>query len=171
MVAEKVNRQVSDVKRFIDRCKEDNAFLAAFKRADNPATEYQCWEYLAWLGIDLEKSRLRLPYVTVLSAAARAKPDKDGYLDIGSAIARCYDDGNANDQAKAKLRRLLACNSLEEICSVIRPLFSLISSKGVPVFYGNVLNDLVWFDNDPLRTKTRWAQGFFGKPRSDEEAI
>lgn len=171
MVTEKVNRQVSDVRRFIDRCKEDNAFLAAFKRADNPATEYQCWEYLAWMGIDLEKSWLRLPYTTVLAAVARAKPDKDGHLDFGSAIARCYNDGNTNDQAKAKLRRVLACDSIEEICSVIRPLFSLIASKGSPISYGNILNDLVWFDNDPLHTKIKWAQGFFGKPRADEEDI
>ncbi len=168
MSTEKISKQVSDIQRLLDRCKKDNAFLAAFKRADNPGTEYQCWEYLAGFGVDLERDSIRLPYVTVMSAAARAKPDKDGVLDFGSAIARCYDDGNTSDQAKAKLRRVLACDSAEDVCAVIRPLFGLMLSRNVKISYSSILKDLVWFDNNPLRTKTHWAQSFFGKQQGVE---
>ena len=44
-------------------------------------------------------------------------------------LAAC-DEAKDSDQAKAKLRRLLACDSAEEACRILRPLFSLINSRG-----------------------------------------
>jgi len=93
----------------------DTAFGAALRRADNPATEYQGWEYLnPWC--DIEKNWEVKPYALISAALARAKPEFNGNLGIGQAIARCYADGgtiNGNEQpaAKAKLRRLLACDT------------------------------------------------------------
>jgi CRISPR system Cascade subunit CasB len=98
----------------INRCQADNGLRAALKRADNPATEYQSWEVLAGFKIDLEHENQRLPYATIAAAIARTKVEKNGTGKIGQAIARCYEDGNASGQAKAKLRRLLACDSVPE---------------------------------------------------------
>ena len=143
--------------------KADAAFAAALRRADNPDTEYQSWEYLApW--IDLEKPWERLPYATVAASLARIKKaSTDGSSNLGKAIALCYQDGNTDDQAKAKLRRLLACDSSEELCTVLRPLLRLMSSRGVRVCHADMLHDLIFFNVNPVRTKTKWAQDFFGK--------
>ena len=151
----------------ISRCQADNGMRAALKRADNPATEYQSWEVLAGFKINLEHENQRLPYATVAAAIARSKADKNGTTRIGLAIARCYEDGNASDQAKAKLRRLLACDSVPEACRILRPLFSLIEAKGgVTLNYAQLLDDLLRFghDDSQLRIKARWAQDFYGKP-------
>lgn len=151
----------------IKRCQADNGLRAALKRADNPATEYQCWEVLAGFHIDLEHENQRMPYATVSAAMARAKVESNGAIPIGQAIARCYNEGNASDQAKAKLRRLLACDSVPEACRVLRPLLSLIVSRGISSLdYAGLLNDLLWFGNDDNQTriKARWAQGFYGRP-------
>ena len=151
----------------IDRCQGDNGVRAALKRADNPATEYQSWEILAGFKVDLEYENQRLPYATIAAAIARAKIEKNGVTKIGAAIARCYEDGNASDQAKAKLRRLLACDNVPEACRILRPLFSLIEAKGgVTLDYVQLLNDLLWFGHDDSqpRIKARWAQDFYGKP-------
>jgi len=151
----------------INRCQSDSGLRAALKRADNPATEYQSWEVLSVFQVNLEYENQRLPYASISAAIARAKVEENGSTKIGQAIARCYEDGNANDQAKAKLRRLLACDTVPEVCRILRPLFSLIEFKSnIVLDYASLLDDLLWFSNDDSlnRIKARWAQGFYGKP-------
>jgi CRISPR system Cascade subunit CasB len=146
----------------VERCQQDKGMAAALKRADNPATEYQCWEHLAAFQIDLEKSYERLPHAAIAAAIAKAKAEQNGSLGIGAAIARCYEDGNASDQAKAKLRRLLACDSTAEACRILRGLFSLIDSKsGQALDYARLLAELLRFHGHAEAVKARWAQDFY----------
>lgn len=159
----------------ISRCLADNGMRAALKRADNPATEYQSWEVLAGFNIDLERENKRLPYATIAAAIARTKAEKNGVATIGQAIARCYEDGNAkgneSDQAKVKLRRLLACDTVPEVCRILRPLLRLIESKGnAALNYARLLDDLLWFgrEESQQRIKARWAQDFYGKSVAGE---
>ncbi|MBN6741228.1 type I-E CRISPR-associated protein Cse2/CasB [Acidithiobacillus sp. MC6.1] len=161
------SKSQSFVDYIVKRCQADNGVRAALKRADNPATEYQSWEVLAGFKVDLEYENQRLPYATIAAAIARSKIEKNGATNIGAAIPKCYEDGNASDQAKAKLRRLLACDNVPEACRILRPLFSLIEAKGgVTLDYVRLLDDLLWFghDDSQLRIKARWAQAFYGKP-------
>jgi CRISPR system Cascade subunit CasB len=161
------SKSLAFVNYIISRCQADNGLRAALKRADNPATEYQSWEVLAGFQVNLEYDNQRLPYATIAAAIARTKADQNGKAKIGQAIARCYEDGNASDQAKAKLRRLLACDGVPEACRILRPLFSLIEAKGdTALDYASLLDDLLWFSHDDSqnRIKARWAQGFYGKP-------
>jgi CRISPR system Cascade subunit CasB len=160
-------KNLAFVDYIINRSQADNGLRAALKRADNPATEYQSWEVLAGFHINLEYENQRLPHAAIAAAIARSKVEENGTVKIGQAIARCYEDGNANDQAKARLRRLLACDSVPEACRILRPLFSLIEAKGNAVLdYASLLNDLLWFSHDDsqIRIKARWAQDFYGKP-------
>jgi CRISPR system Cascade subunit CasB len=161
------NKNLVFVNYIINRCQADNGLRAALKRADNPATEYQSWEVLAGFNINLEHENQRVPYAAIAAAIARSKVDKNGTAKIGQAIARCYEDGNTSDQAKAKLRRLLACDAIPEACRILRPLFSLIEAKGnSSLDYASLLDDLLWFGHDDSqnRIKARWAQSFYGKP-------
>lgn len=168
--------QVSKGQAFVDyainRCQTDNGLRAALTRADNPATEYQSWEVLAGFHVNLEYGNQRLPYATIGAAIARAKAEKNGSAAIGQAIARCYEDGNASEQAKAKLRRLLACDSVAEVCRIVRPLLKLAESRGVGVDYASLLNDLLWFGHadSQARIKARWAQSFYGKKLAEGDA-
>ena len=160
----KKGREQVFIEYVLGRMKNDNAFGAALRRADNPSTEYQSWEYLAgWC--DLEKAWERRPFATIASAIAYAKPAADGTLGIGKAIATCYEDGNKSDSAKSKLRRLLACGSTEEVCVILRPLLSLISSHGARIGYGRLLNELLYFGE---KTKEKWAVDFYGRRRDDD---
>ena len=155
----------------IRRIANNTGDAAALKRADNPSTEYQSWEILAGFGIKLDNEYERLPFATIAAAIARAKPSGNGSIGIGQAIARCYEDGNQSDQAKAKLRRLLACDSTVEVCRILRPLFSLIEAKGNSALnYASLLDDLLWFSNDEWqqKVKARWAQNFYGKVKEED---
>lgn len=169
------NKSLAFVDYIINRCQADNGIRASLKRADNPATEYQSWEVLAGFNVDLDNENKRLPYATIAAAIARTKTEKNGAATIGQAIARCYEDGNAkgneSDQAKAKLRRLLACDSVPETCRILRPLLKLIESKGnTALNYASLLDDLLWFgrEESQQRIKARWAQDFYGKSGQNE---
>ena len=160
------SKSLGFVEYIINRCQSNNGLRAALKRADNPATEYQSWEILAGFNINLEYETQRLPYATIAAAIARTNTTNNGFAKIGKAIARCYEDGNASDPAKAKLRRLLACKTPSEACRILRPLFSLIEAKGnTSLDYASLLDDLLWFrhEENQIRIKARWAQGFYGK--------
>lgn len=146
--------------------KPDTGFAAALRRADNPDTEYQSWEYLAkWC--DLSRDWERLPLETIAAAIAREKPALDGTMSIGHALAFCYreegkNNGNEKDPAKAKLRRLLACSTPVEACLVLRSLLKLSASRGASLSYSQLLDELLpgmSFE----RVKTRWAQEFYGQ--------
>lgn len=161
----KKSREQVFVEFVLARMKNDSAFGAALRRADNPATESQAWEHLArWC--DIEKDWQWRPFATVSAAIAHAKPVTDGFLGIGKAIASCYDDGNKSDPAKSKLRRLLSCDSVKEACVVLRPLLSLIASRGVRLCYGQLLNELLYF-GDGEKIKVKWAVGFYGRREND----
>ena len=99
------SKEEAFVKTVIERLKgPDTSFGALLRRADNPATEYQSWEYLCrWC--DIEKSWKYKPYALVGAALARAKPQTNGHLGIGRAIAQCYSDegkSNGNEQPAAR---------------------------------------------------------------------
>lgn len=163
------SREQRFVETVIERCQKDNGLAARLRRADNPATEYQSWELLGslnYLGVDLEKDHKRLPYVTVAATIAKAKSERNGSLRLGQAIASCYKDGNKDDQAKARLRRLLACSDLAEACRILRPVLTLIDSRvGQPLDYVRLLYQLRFFGFESgQRTKTQWAQEFYGQP-------
>lgn len=161
----------------IERCGDNKGLAARLRRADNPATEYQSWELLGSLGIDLEKDWQRLPFVTVAAAIAKSKAGQNGSLSLGRAIAACYDEsgknGNTSDQAKARLRRLLACSELAEVCRILRPVLTLINSKvGQPLDFVRLLRQLRNFHFNDQQVKSQWAQEFYGQPlaRYSEEA-
>lgn len=165
---EKKSKSERFVNLTIERCQQDNGLAAALRRADNPDTEYQSWEYLVAF-VDLNQADQRLPYASIAAAIAKAKVSQNGTTPIGRAIAQCYEDDNQSDQAKAKLRRLLACDRVGEACRILRPLFSLIDTKaGARLDYSRLLNDLLFFNFDPQRTKSRWAMDFYRRAKLEE---
>ncbi|MDM8545409.1 type I-E CRISPR-associated protein Cse2/CasB [Candidatus Venteria ishoeyi] len=154
--------------RFIIDKMQDNGIAATLRRADNPNTEYQSWDTLAAFNIDLDKPWQRLPFATIAAAMAKAKIEQNGANGIGQAITRCYEDGKDSDQAKAKLRRLLACESVEEVCRILRPLFSLIQAKGDSTLdYARLLDELLSFHWRSQDIKARWAQDFYRYVKSE----
>lgn len=166
-----VSREDGFVTGVIKRCQQNKGLAARLRRADNPATEYQSWELLASYGIDLEREDQRLPFVTVAAAIAKAKAERNGSLSLGRAIASSFDDGNASDQAKARVRRLLACEELPEVCRILRPVLTLIDSRtSQPLDYSRLLRQLRSFVFDPQRIKAQWAQEFYGRAPGAEEA-
>jgi CRISPR system Cascade subunit CasB len=151
----------------LNRLGSDTAFGAALRRADNPATEYQSWEYLApWC--DLDNGYERTCFATVAAGLARAKQSIDTPSGIGLAVAQSYKDGNKDDSAKSKLRRLLACDNGYEACHWVRPMLRLAESRGVRLNFGRLLDDLLHFGT---KVKERWAMDFYGRKEEKDDRI
>lgn len=162
-----LNRQERFINSTIERCKNDTGLTARLKRGDNPATEYQCWDFLAGFGINLEKEYERLPYVAVVAALAREKPLTDGTLGLGETIAACFPDGKDDNQAQMRLRRILACNDMPELCRVLRPVLSLIQSRAAGLLcYSRLLTQLQRFHFNDQQIKAQWAQSFYSSRSS-----
>lgn len=165
------SRSTAFVDYLFQRCQQDKGFAARLRRGDNPATEYQCWDTLAAFGVNLEYTQQRLPFALVSAAIARSAQTSNGRLTFGEAIAHAFKDGgNQSDQAKARLRRLLACSDIDEVCRILRPILSLIQSRvSQPLNYAALLDDLRWFYAGSIQIKARWAQQFYGKPATESQ--
>ena len=159
-----VSREERFVKEVLQLIQNDKGLAARLRRADNPDTEYQCWELLARFGIDLERESKRLPYATLAAAMARTKSDTNGSLTLGQGLSRCYEDGVQSDPAKSRLRRLLACQVLPELNRILRGTLSLIESKvRRPLDYIRLLGQLNRFSFNPQQVRAQWAQEFYRK--------
>ena len=151
----------------LGRLENDRGMGARLRRADNPDLEYQSWEYLAGCGVNLENASERKAFALVGAALARDKPKANGRMRMGKAISHAYDDDPKNDQAKAKLRRLLACSSTDEACGILRPLLRLVASRGATLNYTQLLMDLIYFSE---KVKVDWANDFFNTSEPSKNA-
>lgn len=154
----------SFVDYIIDCCRKDNGVAAALRRADNPSTEYQSWSTLAGFHLDLEKSWERVPFAFIAAAVARAKIEENGTVPLCRALAVRYSDNEKAEGGpdEARLRRLLACTTVEECCRVLRPVVALVQNKDAgQVDYARLLDDLLWFYHDNTAVKARWAMDYY----------
>ena len=165
------SREARFVASVLHRTQQDKGLAARLRRADNPATEYQSWEFLADWGINLEDEAQRLPFTLVAAAMAKAKAAHNGSLKLGQAMAACYSDGAKSDQAKAKLRRVLACDDVPELCRILRSVLALIDSRvPQPLDYIRLLQQLHRFAWNAQKIKSQWAQEFYGRTVEDAPA-
>lgn len=149
-------------------------FRAKLKKADNEATEYQSWDILSqW--VDLENDRDRKTYGLVGASIARSGMHSDGKLGLGGALRAVFQkDGDTGDIQKSssalRLRRLLSCKEKMELIEVLRPILRFLISKEVGISHTKLLDDILWFDHDTSREKSRvrWAQDFFSNRRDEE---
>ncbi len=176
-IADSADRFVDDVFGICDKQKGDKGTAAALRRADNPDTEYQSWDLLSRprYCMDLTNPYKRIPFATIGAAIAKSKATQNGEIGLGRALYRYYQQGENNkspdsskeDQAKAKLLRLLACQDVKEACRIIRPLLSLLENKdgSSNINYKELLKQLLFFNE---RTKEQWAENFYRRQSAEQ---
>jgi CRISPR system Cascade subunit CasB len=142
-------------------------FAAKLKRADNEATEYQSWEILSrW--VSLEDTLQRKAYCLVAASIARSDFSQDGEYSLGMSLRQIFlQDGGEGEIEKsssaARMRRILACRDVNELLEIIRPVLRLMESKGINYSRKSLLDELLWFNYETSRerTRTHWAQDFY----------
>ncbi|MBI9096628.1 MAG: type I-E CRISPR-associated protein Cse2/CasB [Sphaerochaeta sp.] len=165
------DKSISFVNYVIKQINNDKGkgFGAKLRKADHENTEYQSWEILSsWVNLEWESDRKA--FALIGASLARSKPSEDGTLSIGEALRMVHvkdkDIGDIEKSSSAlRLRRLLACKEKEELMDILKPVIRYIESKGSLLHYGRLLDEILWFNTDSSREKTRarWARDFFRK--------
>lgn len=162
-----ITRNQRFVNAIFTLCSKSKKEAAQLRRADNASTEYQSWETLVRLGVNLGFETERITFSSIAAAIAKSKATENGTLTLGRALALCYDDGAKNAQAGMRLRRLLACHDAVEVCLVLRSMLALIQSRvSQRLDYARLLTQLRGFDFDNERIKAQWAQDFYSFQQS-----
>ena len=159
----------------ISKISSDLGARAAFSRADNPDTASIAWEYLvSWC--DLANSRERNAYALIAAAIAKGRIEQNiAGKDIGKClgiISRNEHNGDISDNQspeQRRLRRLLACDTSEELTEVLRSVLRYLQSKDVAtqLDYAKTLNDVLFWNE---RVKINWCKGFFEQNAKKTEA-
>lgn len=112
---------------------------------------------------------MRKAFAFVAATMAKQKAESNGSLRLGKALSKSYPNENEDEQAIFKLHRLIKCDSMDELCLILRPLLQLIHSRGHQLDYAKLLNDLSYFNKDSAKVGKHWAQQFYYTDADQEE--
>ena len=162
------SKTASFVDYVLERKSDSKGFAAKLKRADNENTEYQSWDILSrW--VDLENSLQRKAFCFIAASVARSEYSQDGSYSLGGALKQVFlQDGGEGEIEKSsvalRMRRVLACRDTNELIEILGPVLRFVESKGINYARKSLLNEILWFNNDSSRerTRTHWAQDFYG---------
>ncbi len=144
----------------------DTEFRAAMSRADNPALESCAWEYLIpYCNIEYEAERMA--FALIGAAIARNRPDADCDSGLGNSFRSVCKKDEDDERELRRFRRIIACDTVQELVPVLRPQLNYLASKGAGIGYTRLLYDLLYWNKDKARI---WMIQFFHKSRQAEEA-
>ena len=155
---EKVERFVA---RLYEKTQKDSSIRAALRQAKSPTTEARIWPLLVQQGVDITIPS-KEAYCLVASAIGLSSAKEDGKSSLGEVLYQAFKDSGAGGETR--MMRILSCDSISEVCSVIRPLFGLFDSRCPgKLCFSELLSYLVLFDMDWARqeAKERWATDFY----------
>lgn len=159
----------------IARSGNDNRFKAVLRRAANGESP-DALGVLAGLGVNLKNPDDVLACSLVASCIVKDGIEYDGELDLGSALLQCAGNvdkenlENGTNPCSYRIRRILACNSVSELCSVLLRVLPFIAEKSGNLSYSKLLRAILKFGGcaDEIRRKKGidhvrriWASGFW----------
>lgn len=154
-------KDIKFVASLYEKSRADSTIRAALHQLKSPTTEKRAWPLLVQYGVDFKKPS-KEAYSLVASAIGESKAEKDGTESFGKVLYMAFKDVSAGGEAR--MMRILACDSIPEICKVLRPLFGLFNSRCPgKLCLSELLSYLVRFNMDwaRLEAKERWAYEFY----------
>ena len=150
------------------RIEDDRGKMAALRRGLSEGTQRTAWPVIASLGMDIGNQAA----ITVAGLFA-THPVVSNARSLGQTCRFiAVDSGLASDIPESfdkRFRRLIACDTVEEVSGQLSAWIRLAKSKGVGVNYAELYNDLYWWSKDADKKRIRWARDFWS-PRRDEDA-
>lgn len=149
---------------WLEQNAEDRGLMAHLRRALTSAGEHYAWPHLVrWC--NLENDQQRTVYATVAACYA-LHPEHENTGNFGSVVRQIalglHGGNDALQSFEGRFRRLLTCDSVEELCLHIRRVVQAAKQRGVPINYHRLLLDLLWWQHDARRVKVQWAQSYWG---------
>lgn len=155
------------------QCSSDKGIAAHLRRADLESSDPLVLQTLVRFGLDITKNIEFIPFCLVTAAIAREKKHEigsDSFIQLLASIEKSSTDkGEKND---SRFRRILACENLNELALIFRPLMSFVQSRiNCAIDYKELLDDLCsfGFEDGRLRVKKKWAMQFYKAHKENKQ--
>jgi len=136
----------------------DRGNRAALRRYWSPTTRYQAYPLLGRLNA-LEDNRK-----TILAALYAEHPENHKGINVGIAALRLGERKDGEHPYDRHFRRLLSCDTLEDLSIQLHRLVKRLEREGVGLDFEALYRDLNFWANNKERVKVRWAAGFWQAP-------
>ncbi len=153
----------------------DRGKLASIRRGFSDATAIYAWPYIAPY-CDMTDEKQRAVWLTVAAAAATLMPEGLERTNVGNMgatmrrLALGDGSGKKSDEAlksfEARFRRLLSCQTTQELCRHLVRVIRAAVAKGKPVDVTKLFFDLCDWEARDVRVE--WAQGYWIKEQGYE---
>lgn len=149
---------------YLKKHAEDRTLMADLRHGFSRGTEYRAWPHIA-VRCDLARSREKAVWITIGAAFATLKGDSPNTGNLGNTfrqIALVGVSGTAQDALKsfdARFRRLLTCDTAEEVCARLPGIIRVAERKGIGLNLEQLFCDLIYWNE---RVKLRWAAAYWG---------
>jgi CRISPR system Cascade subunit CasB len=158
----KTEEQADKLMAFLQKNKEDRGVMADLRCGFSSAKEHRAWPHIAQF-CKLDADWSRIPVQTVCAAFA-TQPENAKSGNIGSTL-RTLAEGMAT--AEGHFQRLLACDTMEELCTRLSSVIRAAKAKGIPVNYRQLFCDICWWEGS-YPPKLKWASAFWGTAGGEE---
>ena len=139
----------------------DRGKMAALRRGASEATKRQAWPVIASLGEDVGN----FTACTVGALFAEHPEDENKSWSLGETCRRIALDGVAGydipESFDKRFRRLLACDTAEEVADQLKAWIRFAKAKGIRVNYEQMFWDLDGWGRRADDIKLQWARGFW----------
>lgn len=150
----------------------DRGKMAALRRGASEATKRQAWPVIASLGEDVGNFTAG----TVAALFAEHPEEENQSWSFGATCRQIALHGGAGyeipESFDKRFRRLLACDSVEDVAEQFKTWVRFAKAKGLRVNYERMYNDLAFWERPADDIKLRWARGFWpARKEASEETV
>jgi CRISPR type I-E-associated protein CasB/Cse2 len=137
----------------------DRGNRAALRRYWSPTTRHQAYPLLGQLGALSDDRK------TILAALYAEQPEQQNGQSVGKAALKLGDrDKDGKHPYDSHFRRLLACDSLDDLAQQLHRLVKRLQREGIGLDYAELLKNLNFWANYSEDVKVRWAADFWQAP-------
>ena len=143
------------------RIKDDRGKMAALRRAASPSTERQAWPVIYSLGEDIAN----LAACTIGALYAQHPEEDTKAFSFGTTCRRIATDNGKEfeipDSFDRRFRRLLACDSADDVAGQLKAWIRFAKAKSLRVNYEQMFWALDGWERRSDDIKLQWARGFW----------
>ncbi|MGL6195677.1 MAG: type I-E CRISPR-associated protein Cse2/CasB [Thermoguttaceae bacterium] len=151
---------------FLQKNERNTGIMADLRKGFNSLTAHYSWKHIGRFCF-LDDEKHRTIFQTVGAAFATHplfRKSSESNPNMGTVMRMIAARGaeNISDALasfESRFRRILTCDTSEEVCSLLRGVISAAKLKNIRIPYLSLIDDLFFWDPN---VKMRWAHEFWG---------
>jgi CRISPR system Cascade subunit CasB len=156
---------------YLEGLRDDRAALAALRRGlgQPPGTVAGMYPYVVrWLPADAPPGREAAYYL--VAALYAYHPAVGGAGNLGEAFRRTLDPQGDNTAVERRFTALLAAHP-DDLDFYLRQAVSFLRSKEVPIYWHQLLADVLAWGHPDRYVQKQWARAFWGRLTQETQPV